>query len=87
MKRLKQLAAHMPKSIALARTDDASSQTWLAEQQRFIGAWPHMEERLAAEVSDAVGAPGARQLFACLEDVTGDCSEQMECAEWPISNR
>jgi hypothetical protein len=58
LKRLRELAAKMPESLALARSRAGAgpdSEPY-AGQQAFLRAWPRIEERLAAPPPENTGA-------------------------------
>ncbi|TAN35617.1 MAG: UDP-N-acetylglucosamine pyrophosphorylase [Verrucomicrobia bacterium] len=56
IKRLKELAGRMPRSIELARQNESADAPWLAEQEKLRHAWPTMEAVLKQAVPENLGA-------------------------------
>jgi UDP-N-acetylglucosamine/UDP-N-acetylgalactosamine diphosphorylase len=57
IKRLKELAEIMPRSLEIARAESRGADpSWGAEQEHLVKAWPAMEAALKQGPADSVGA-------------------------------
>lgn len=57
IKRLKELAGKMPKSLEIARAEShGATAPWQAEQEKLVKEWPEMETALKKGPADGVGA-------------------------------
>jgi bifunctional UDP-N-acetylglucosamine pyrophosphorylase/glucosamine-1-phosphate N-acetyltransferase len=72
IKRLKELAEKMPRSLEIARAESrGAAPSWCAEQEQLVKQWPAMEAALKQGPADSAGAADRDRFLGEVEAVKG----------------